>query len=335
MIYQKQKIDNFFQAFDKYPIIVLVGENYKLLQKDAKKISDIIAGTKAEDEMRVVRYFNQEISSRRDEIISSLKIKSFFPGPKIIMLNGLSPKDYKIILDIEAEWQKHDAITIVTINELSKNYELKKLLGSSSLIALVNYSENKMNSDFLEKKLVEKKLNYEGKEVLEILNEFANFTSEDILDNELEKLKLFKFYDDKPVTVEDFFKVVSVNYEIKELNLAAALAERNVVELEKNLSVFFSQGKSPISILNFVSAYFYKLTLIKLYGPNSYEAKREYPFLIANDLEKAKLNIKLWSLGQLSRVANSLSLSDLKLRKYPSLFQRSILTQSLHKIMEI
>ena len=112
-------------------------------------------------------------------------------------------------------------------------------------------------------------------------------------------------------------------------------SSKRIIKLEKNLSLFFSYSKSPISILQFVSAYFYKLSLIKLYGPTSFEVRREYPFLIAQDLEKAKQHVKQWSLQQLSRVADSLTASDLKLRKYPSFFQRSILTQSLYEIMEM
>ena len=89
--------------------------------------------------------------------------------------------------------------------------------------------------------------------------------------------------------MEDFINIVSVNYEIKDLSLSVALAERNIVEFHKNLSAFFSQGKSPISILQFLSAYFHKLSLIKMYGPNSFEARREYPFLVSSDLAKAKI----------------------------------------------
>ena len=53
------------------------------------------------------------------------------------------------------------------------------------------------------------------------------------------------------------------------------------------------------------------------------------------DLEKAKKHVNQWSLQQISRVTDSLTASDLKLRKYPSLFQRSILTQCLHQIMKM
>ena len=185
------------------------------------------------------------------------------------------------------------------------------------------------------KRLTNAGITFSGKEILDVLIEFANFTPENILEKELEKLILFKLNDDKPLSVDDFFDIISINYEVKELSLAVALAEKNILELEKNLSAFFSYSKSPISILHFVSAYFYKLSLIKLYGPNSFEVRREYPFLIAHDLEKAKQHVNEWSLEQFSRVTDSLTASDLKLRKYPSLFQRSILTQCLHKIMEI
>ena len=244
-------------------------------------------------------------------------------------------KDYKIITEIDTEWQSHDAVTIVTMNELIKNSEIKKLLASSTRVALVNYTKRKINSEFFQNKLAEEGIKFHGKEILDTLVDFANFTPEDILENELEKLKLFKLFDDKPLSVEDFLNVVSVNYEVNELNLAVALAERNIKVLEGNLSGFFLRGTNPISILQFISAYFYKLYLIKLYGPTSFEARREYPFLIAKDLEKAKIHLKRWSLDQLSHATNSLTISDLKLRKYPSVFHRPLLTQCLHKIMEI
>ena len=303
--------------------------------KDSKKIADAIAGSNAENEMRITRYSNQEINIKRDEIISCLRTKSFFPGRQVILLNGLSEKDHKIIAEINLEWQSQDAVTIVIMDKLSKNSELEKLLVSSTQMALVTYRRNRLSSDFLKNKLAEDGINFDGNELLDTLVEFSKFSSNDILENEIEKLKIFKIYDDKPLTKEEFFDVISIDYEINELKLAVGLAERNIIELEKNLSIFFSQGKNPISILQFISAYFQKLYLIKLYGPNSFEARREYPFLIANDLEKAKNHEKRWSSEQLHRVLNTLTISDLKLRKYSSFFQRSILTQSLRKIIEI
>ncbi len=336
MIYNRHKIDSFTETFEKCSVIVLIGENHSLLQKEAKKISDALAGKNADGEMRVNKYFNQEIKEKRNEIITSLKTKSFFPGRQIILLNGLYEKDYEIITEIDAQWQNHDAITIVTMNTLSKKTDVTKSLASSDRIAVVNYyTSSKMNEDFFVKRLTDSGISFSGKEVLDVLIDFANFTPENILENEFEKLMLFKLYDDKPLSVDDFFDIISINYEVKELSLAVALAERNIIELEKILSAFFSYSKSPISILQFVSAYFYKLSLIKLYGPTSFEVRREYPFLVPHDLEKAKQHVNKWSLQQISRATDSLTASDLKLRKFPSLFQRSILTQCLHKIMEI
>ena len=158
--------------------------------------------------------------------------------------------------------------------------------------------------------------NFSGKEILDVLIDFANFTPENILENEFEKLMLFKLYDDKPLSVDDFFDIISINYEVKELKLAVALAERNIIELEKNLSAFFSYSRqSPISILQFVSAYFYKLSLIKLYGPTSFEVRREYPFLVAHDLEKAKQHVNKWSLQQISRATDSPHCFRFKIKK--------------------
>ena len=335
MIYSGTKIESLSEVLGNYSVIVLLSENYNLLQKEAKKISTAIGGPNVESEMRITRYFNQEITGKRNEIVSLLQTKSFFPGHQIIMLNGLHEKDYKIITEIASEWQNGDAITIVTMDKLSENSELKKILKSNTKLALVNYSKNILNSNFFKSKLAQDGINVVGNEVVDALVDFSKFSSVDILENELEKLKIFKLYDDKPLTTEDFFDVVSTNYELNELSLAVALAEKNIVEFEKALSIFFSQGKSPITILLFISAYFHKLSLIKSYGPNSFEVRREYPFLVANNLERAKIQAQRWSPEQLALVLNSITISDLKLRKHSSFFQRSILIQCLRKILKV
>ena len=335
MIYSGTNFEGFIESLRNYSVIVLLSENYNLLQKEAKKISDAIGGPNAESEMRLTKYFNQEISSKRDEIMSLLQTKSFFPGCQLIMLNGLPEKNYKIITEIASEWQNGDAITIVTMDKLSKNSELKRILQSNKTMALINYSNNSLNDEVLKSKLNEDGIKFDGNEVVDALLEFSKFSSEDILDNELEKLKIFKLYDDNPLTTKDFFDVVSTNYELNELDLAVALAEKNIIEFEKSISIFFSQGKSPVTILLFISAYFHKLSLIKLYGPNSFEVRREYPFLIANNLENAKIHAQRWSNEKLTLALNSLTISDLQLRKSPTFLQRSILTQCLSEIFKI
>ena len=125
MIYYKEKINSFTDAFDNCSVIVLVSSNNNLLQNEAQKISEMIAGPKAKEEMRITKYFNQEINEKKYNILSSLRTKSFFPGRQIVLLNGLSEKDCKIVNEIDAEWQNEDAITIVTMNELSRNSEFK------------------------------------------------------------------------------------------------------------------------------------------------------------------------------------------------------------------
>ena len=335
MIYSGSKIEGFNKTLSNYSVIVLLSENYNLLQREAKKISDAIGGPNAESEMRITRYFNQEILSKRDEIMSLLQTKSFFPGCQIIILSGLPERNCNIIAEIASDWQNGDAITIVTMDGLSNNSELKKILHSNRSVAVVNYAKNSLNSEVLKSKLTEDGIKFDGNEVVDALLEFSKFSSEDILDNELEKLKIFKLYDDNPLTTKDFFDVVSTNYELNELGLAVALAEKNIIEFEKILSNFFSQGKNPITILQFIFAYFHKLSLIKLYGPNSFEVRREYPFLIANNLENAKMHAQLWSNGKLNLALNSLTISDIQMRKHPTFLQRSILTQCLSKLLKV
>ena len=109
------------------------------------------------------------------------------------MLNDLSEKDYKIITEIDGEWQNHDALTIVTMKKISQNSELKKLLTSSTRMALVNYNRHEMDREFLKRNLNKEGINLDSNEALETLFDFANFTPEYIFEIEFEKLKLLNF----------------------------------------------------------------------------------------------------------------------------------------------
>ena len=177
MIYSGTSFGGFNESLGNYSVIVLLSENYKLLQKETKKVADAIGGPNAESEMRVTRYFNQEISSKRDEIMSLLQTKSFFPGCQLIILNGLPEKNYKVITEIASEWQNGDAITIVTMDGLSKNSELKKVLQSNTTIALVNYSKNSLNSDFLKNIPISKYEHFKDFIDVFVLKEDGNFVS--------------------------------------------------------------------------------------------------------------------------------------------------------------
>ena len=69
MIYYREKISSFTEVLSNCAVIVLVGQNSNILQKEVQKISDKIAGPAADSEMRITRYFNQEINEERQNIL--------------------------------------------------------------------------------------------------------------------------------------------------------------------------------------------------------------------------------------------------------------------------
>ena len=91
MIYYRQNIDSFNEGFENHSVIVIVSENYNSLLKDAKKISEAIAGKNADVEMRVSRYFSQEIveKKRRNNIsIENKKLLSWTTSRNLKWPNG-------------------------------------------------------------------------------------------------------------------------------------------------------------------------------------------------------------------------------------------------------
>ena len=59
-----------------------------------------------------------------------------------------------------------------------KKSDVIKSLASSDRIAVVNYTNSKIDEDFFVKRLTDAGISFSGKEVLDVLIDFANFTPE-------------------------------------------------------------------------------------------------------------------------------------------------------------
>ena len=66
MNYHRNNIGDLKEVFSKYSVIILHGRSQNFLFKEAKEISDVIAGPNAGTEMRLTTYSNQEISEKKD-----------------------------------------------------------------------------------------------------------------------------------------------------------------------------------------------------------------------------------------------------------------------------
>ena len=73
-------------------------------------------------------------------------------------------------------------------------------------------------------KLAGEGINFDGKEILDTIIDFTKFTPEDIFEREFEKLTLFKLNDNTPLSIDDFFNIISVNYEINELGFGSRIS---------------------------------------------------------------------------------------------------------------
>jgi len=111
----------------------------------ALKRQDLIAalaGPAADEEMRLTRLSGAEAKSDPTAVLDALKAVGFFPGPRVVFVDGVTELQAAPILSALQDWAPGDAALIVTAGALKKTSKLRKAFeGHANAVAIGLYDE--------------------------------------------------------------------------------------------------------------------------------------------------------------------------------------------------
>ena len=191
--------------------------------------------------------------------MDGLKANGFFPGLRAVFVEGATDTNSAVIDAAMQDWQKGDAILVLTANQLNARSKLRKVIENNSNSVAVGIYNDPPN----EKEIISIVSRYN-------LNNFESDAKKDLIalgrsldpgdfQQTCEKLSLYKYKDESVITSTDINLCAPVTVDAALDEAIHIIADARSAEVGPMLSRLFGQGINPTTLCIAVTRHFRNL----------------------------------------------------------------------------
>ncbi|GIT92653.1 DNA polymerase III subunit delta [Jannaschia pagri] len=129
--------------------LIYGGDAMRVALKRQELIANL-AGPGADDEMRLTRMSGAEAKSDPAAVLDALKAVGFFPGPRVVFVDGVTEAQGGPILQALSDWSDGDAALVVTAGALKKTSKLRKAFEAHPKAVAVGLYDEPMGREEVE-----------------------------------------------------------------------------------------------------------------------------------------------------------------------------------------
>ena len=266
-----------------------------------------LAGPDADAEMRLARMTGAEARADPAAVLDAMKATGFFPGPRVVLVDGLSDAQAAPVLAALAEWRRGDAALVVTAGALRKGSGLRAAFEAHRSAASIGLYDEPMGREELDAAIAAAglRLTEEGRRAVEAL-------ARDLPPGELgQTLATLALYADGALaTAEDLAAVAPLAVDADADAVVAAAAEGRPAAIGPLLARLSAQGVSPVTLAIAATRHFQQLHAASVGG--GVGALR--PPLYGPRRDAADRQVRRWGAQRLERALDLLMEADLTLR---------------------
>ena len=137
------KANNYFTNPDNsHTAILIYGSDTMRVALRRQELLEALLGDNAEEEMRLTRISGSDLRSDPALLLDGLKASGFFPGPRAVFVEGVTDTNSAVIDAAMQDWQKGDAVLVLTANQLNARSKLRKVIeNNSNSVAIGIYND--------------------------------------------------------------------------------------------------------------------------------------------------------------------------------------------------
>ena len=310
------KANNYFSNPDaNHTAILIYGADSMRVALRRQEFLEALLGDNAEEEMRLTRMSGSDLRSDPSLLLDGLKANGFFPGLRAVFVEGATDTNSAVIDAAMQDWQKGDAILVLTANQLNARSKLRKVIENNSNSVAVGIYNDPPN----EKEIISIVSKYN-------LNNFESDAKKDLIalgrsldpgdfQQTCEKLSLYKYKDESVITSTDINLCAPVTVDAALDEAIHIIADARSDEVGPMLSRLFGQGMNPTTLCIAVMRHFRNLHSAASHpsGPDV-ALSRARPPVFGLRKDRMVRQVRLWGGMRLEKALGVLTDTDLSLR---------------------
>ena len=310
------KADKYFTNPDNsHTAILIYGVDTMRVALRRQELLNALIGVNAEEEMRLTRISGSDLRSDPALLLDGLKANGFFPGLRAVFVEGATDTNSAVIDAAMQDWQKGDAVLVLTANQLNARSKLRKVIENNSNSVAVGIYNDPPN----EKEIISIVSRYN-------LNNFESDAKKDLIalgrsldpgdfQQTCEKLSLYKYKDESVITSTDINLCAPVTVDAALDEAIHIIADARSDEVGPMLSRLFGQGMNPTTLCIAATRHFRNLHSAASHpsGPDV-ALSRARPPVFGLRKDRMARQVRLWGGMRLEKALGVLTDTDLSLR---------------------
>ncbi|WP_371155619.1 DNA polymerase III subunit delta [Jannaschia sp. 2305UL9-9] len=294
----------------------------------ALKRQELIAnlvGPGAEEEMRLTRLSGQEAKSDPTAVTDALKSVGFFPGPRVVFVDGVTELQAKPVISALDAWTPGDATLVVTGGAFKKTSKLRKAFEAHAKAVAVGLYDEPMGREEIDAAIAAESLSLstEARRGIEAL---AQELDPGDFRQTLTKLALYA--NGAEVAADDVTLMAPATIDAETDQVIAAAADGNAGAIGPLMQRLGGQGVAAVTLVIFTTRHFQQLHAAAVAGgvgglrPPVYGPRRD----------AMERQVRGWGARKLEQALALLMDTDLTLRSASRAPQMAVMERALIRL---
>ena len=284
-----------------------------------------LGGPEAEGEMRLTRLTGAEAKADPAAVTDALRATGFFPGPRIVHVDGVTEAQAGPVIAALADWAKGDAALVVTAGTLRKGSKLRSAFEAHDVAAAIALYDDPMSSEEIDAAIAAEAIRLDDAARRDIAA-LARALDPGDFRQTLTKIALYAGGD--PVTSEIVALMAPATVDAGTDDVIAAAAEGRAAEIGPLMRRLGGQGIAAVTLVIFAARHFQQLHSASVGGgvgalrPPVYGPRRD----------AMERQARAWGAAKLETALAVLMETDLTLRSASSAPPMAVMERALIRL---
>jgi DNA polymerase-3 subunit delta len=228
--------------------ILIYGMDTMRVSLKRQQLIKAIVGPKADEEMRLVRIDAANLRKEPSLVLDGIKAQGFFPGPRVVFVEGANDSLFDIMLTALGEWSTGDATLVVTASNLNAKSKLRKAFEGDARAAAIGIYDDPPTRNDIERMAKDAALVSLSQSTIDDLLTLSRTLDPNDLIQTIEKLGLYKYQDNTPISADDISACMPATSDANLDDAAHAVAEGRTADIVPTLKRLAGQGINPTAL---------------------------------------------------------------------------------------